>query len=80
MRHILMPQHCASQRISYDHKTKVPAPISCIHLYGDFLIRGYLIDIPHPLQITPYGLLIYTVLDSKLFQCLLAFYIVRDNL
>ncbi len=44
------------------------------------LILGYLIDMPHPFQITPYGLLIYTILDGKLFQRLLAFYIVRDNL
>jgi hypothetical protein len=44
------------------------------------LILGYLLDIPHPLQITAYGFLVYTILDGKLFQCLLALYIVIYNL
>jgi hypothetical protein len=44
------------------------------------LILGYLLDIPHSLQITAYGFLVYTILKGKLLQRLLALYIIGYNL
>ena len=44
------------------------------------LILGYLLDIPHTLQIPPYGFLVYAILKGKLIKRLLALYIVCYNL
>ena len=63
-----------------NHKTKVPAPICGIHLYGYILVLCDLMDIPHTFQIPAYGLFADAVLGRKLFQRLFALYIVADNL
>ena len=62
------------------HKTKIPAPICCIHLYGYILVLCNLTDIPHAFQIPADSFFADTILGCELSQSLFAFYIVTDNL
>ena len=77
---IFAPQYLLPQGVLYDHQTEVSPPVGGVHLYDNLFILGYLLHIPHPLQVPGYGLAGYAVLNGKLFSSLLALDIVCDNL
>ena len=58
------------------HQSKPTHPIRCVHLNGDMFVLRYLLDIPHPLQVTANGFLVHTIFEGKLTQRLLALNIV----
>ena len=80
MADIFVPQDIATQGITDHHQPEVPTPVGGIHLNGHIFILCYLMNITHALQIPADSLLVDTVLDSKLRQCLLALHIIGYHL
>lgn len=73
---IFTPQNPAPCGIADDHQSEPTPPIGRIHLDAHLLVFGYLQDMMHALQIAADGLLVDTILEGKLTQCLLALHIV----
>ena len=73
---VFVPQDIAAQGVPDDHQSEESAPVGGVHLNGHILVLRYLVDMKHALQIPADGLLVDSVLDGKLLQCLLALHIV----
>ena len=77
---VFVPQEIATQGVPDDQQPEGSAPVGGVHLNGHILVLRYLMDMTHALQIPADGLLVDSVLDGKLLQCLLALYIVGNYL
>lgn len=69
---IFAPQDTSAQRIADHHQAEATSPISRIHLDGDLLILGYLLDMTHPRKVMVDCLFVYAIFQGRLFQSLLA--------
>ena len=75
---IFAPDDLFSEGVLNDHQSEAPAPVGRGHLDDDMLVSGYLLDIPHTLQVAgdcPHG---YAAFQGKLCTGLLPLNIVRD--
>lgn len=75
----LIPKYFITKSVLYHHQPEITPPIGRIHVYDNFLFRGYNAYMAHLTQTTPYCTFVYIILLRQLRECLLSLYVSGYN-